>query len=189
MELVRNLDKLPEGTVLVTLDVNNLYMSIQHHKGISAMKGLLEDSLMNHEVISFLLELLEVVVTKNYFMFEDKFYLQTQGRAMGSNVAPPYANCFMARFESDYIYSNRLFQTHCLLWRRYIDDVFCLWHGTNESLLEFFNEINGFWPELSFTLNFDNHEINYLDTKILQDQDGKLTLDLYTKATDCNNLL
>ncbi|CAJ0928883.1 unnamed protein product [Ranitomeya imitator] len=94
-----------------------------------------------------------------------------------------------ASFESDYIYSNRLFQTHCLLWRRYIDDVFCLWHGTNESLLEFFSEINGVWPELSFTLNFDKHEINYLDTKILQDQDGKLTLDLYTKATDCNNLL
>ncbi|CAJ0964657.1 unnamed protein product [Ranitomeya imitator] len=132
------------------------------------MKRLLEDTFVTPDVITFLMGLLEIVLTKNFFMFEDQFYLQVQGTAMGSNT---------------------VYQTHCLLWRRYIDDVFCLWHGTSESLLQFFNEINAIWPELTFTLNVDKYEINFLNTKVLQDQEGKLTLDLYTKASDRNNLL
>ncbi|CAJ0963374.1 unnamed protein product [Ranitomeya imitator] len=119
----------------------------------------------------------------------DTFYVQTQGSAMGSNVAPPYANCFMSVFESDYIYSNALFKSHCILWRRYIDDVFCLWRGTGESLQEFFGQINSVWPELSFTLKFDRTEINFLDTKVIQKSDGTLIIDLYVKDTDRNNLL
>ncbi|CAJ0949889.1 unnamed protein product [Ranitomeya imitator] len=108
---------------------------------------------------------------------------------MGSNVAPPYANCFMSVFESDYVYSNALFKSHCILWRRYIDNVFCLWRGTGESLLEFFDQINSVWPELSFTLNFDRTEINFLDTNVIQKSDGTLTIDLFVKDTDRNNLL
>ncbi|CAJ0955650.1 unnamed protein product [Ranitomeya imitator] len=149
-----------------------------------AMRTMLEESLMQPNVINFLMELLEIVVTKNFFMFEEQFYLQLQGTVMGSNVAPSYANCFISRFESEYIYPNRLYQTHCLLWRRYIDDVFCLWQGTEDSLLQFLDHVNSVWPELKFTLNFNQYEINFLDTKVLQGDDGNLTLDLYTKDTD-----
>ncbi|CAJ0962968.1 unnamed protein product [Ranitomeya imitator] len=176
LQIIRELGKLPEGTLLVTLDVNNLYTSIQHTKGISATKQVLVDSHMESTVISFLLELLKLVLTENFFIFEDTFYVQTQGSAMGSNVAPPYANCFMSVFESDYVYCNALFKSHCILWRRYIDDVFCLWKGT-------------VWPELSFTLNFDRTEINFLDTKVIQNSDGTLTIDLFVKEMDRNNLL
>ncbi|CAJ0962964.1 unnamed protein product [Ranitomeya imitator] len=87
------------------------------------------------------------------------------------------------------IYCNALFKSHCILWRRYIDDVFCLWKGTGESLQEFFDQINSVWPELSFTLNFDRTEINFLDTKVIQKSDGTLTIDLFVKETDRNNLL
>ncbi|CAJ0930540.1 unnamed protein product, partial [Ranitomeya imitator] len=189
LQIISELGKLPEDTLLVTLDVNNLYTSIQHTKGMSATRQVLINSHMEPNVISFLLELLEIVLTENFFIFEDTFYVQTQGSAMGSNVAPPYANCFMSVFESDYIYSNALFKSHCILWRRYIDDVFCLWKGTGESLQEFFDQINSFWPELSFTLKFDRMEINFLDTKVIQKSDGTLIIDLYVKDTDRNNLL
>ncbi|CAJ0955405.1 unnamed protein product [Ranitomeya imitator] len=130
LEIIHGLGKLPENTLLVTLDVNNLYTSIQHAKGIRATEQLLNDSHMDSRVISFLLDLLHLVLTENFFIFEDTFYVQVQGSAMGSNVAPPYANGFMSSFETEFIYSNELYQSHCLLWRRYIDDVFCLWRGT-----------------------------------------------------------
>ncbi|CAJ0918934.1 unnamed protein product [Ranitomeya imitator] len=189
LQLIKNFGTLPQGTLLATFDVNNLYTSIQHQKRIRAMRTMLEESLMQPNVINFLMELLEIVLIKNFFMFEDQFCLQLQGTAMGSNVAPPYSNCFMSRYESEYIYPNRLYQTQCLLWHRYIDDVFCLWQGTEDSLLQFFDHVNSIWPELKFTLNINQHEINFLDTKVLQGEDGNLTLDLYTKDTDRNNLL
>ncbi|CAJ0968550.1 unnamed protein product [Ranitomeya imitator] len=162
---MKDIRTLPEGTLLVTLDVNNLYTSIQHVKGIRVTERILRDSQKDPNVVSFLLNLLELVLTENFFLFEDTFYVQVQGSAMGSNVAPPYANCFMSIFKSDYIYNNELFQSHCLLWHCYIDDVFCLWRGSQDTLFGFLEHINSVWPELL------------------------ITVDLYVKETDRNNLL
>ncbi|CAJ0922348.1 unnamed protein product [Ranitomeya imitator] len=189
LKIIKDIGTLPEGTLLVTLDVNNLYTSIQHVKGIRATECILRDSHKDPNIISFLLSLLELVLTENFFLFEDTFYVQVQGSAMGSNVAPPYANCFMSVFESDHIYNNELFQTHCLLWRRYIDDVFCLWRGSQDTLLAFLEHINSVWPELSFTLNYSTTQINFLDKMVIQQPDGSIMVDLYVKETDRNNLL
>ena len=38
---------------------------------------------------------INVILKSNYFTFNDKFYLQTQGTAMGSSFAPNYANIFL----------------------------------------------------------------------------------------------
>ncbi|CAJ0943660.1 unnamed protein product [Ranitomeya imitator] len=189
LKIIKDTGTLPEGTLLVTQDVNNLYTSIQHVKGIRATERILRDSHKDPNVISFLLSLLELVLTENFFLFEDTLYVQVQGSAMGSNVAPPYANCFMSVFESDHICNNELFQTHCLLWRRYIDDVFCLWRGSQDTLLAFLEHINSVWPELSFTLNYSTTQINFLDTMVIQQPDGSIMVDLYVKETDRNNLL
>ena len=37
--------------------------------------------------------LAEIVLTHNYFMFLNDFFIQTKGTAMGSNMAPNYAIC------------------------------------------------------------------------------------------------
>ncbi|CAJ0917622.1 unnamed protein product [Ranitomeya imitator] len=73
LEIIHGLGKLPEDTLLVTLDVNNLYTSIQHAKGIKAIEQLLNDSHMDSRVISFLLDLLHLVLTENFFIFENTF--------------------------------------------------------------------------------------------------------------------
>ena len=46
-----------------------------------------------------LLELLKIVKHKNNFQFNRKHYLQIGGTAMGTRVAPSYANLFMAYLE------------------------------------------------------------------------------------------
>jgi hypothetical protein len=44
-------------------------------------------------------DLLNIVLTKNYFQFADKMFHQVQGTAMGTKMAPSYANLFMAELE------------------------------------------------------------------------------------------
>ncbi|XP_077139819.1 uncharacterized protein LOC143804976 [Ranitomeya variabilis] len=122
-------------------------------------------------------------------MFQDSYYAQLQGTAMGANVAPPYANAYMAAFENDFVYEHPLFTSHCRVWRRYIDDIFCVWDGPLESLIIFDQHINSIWPELGFTLQHDNSKISFLDTLIYKERDGRLSIDLYTKPTDRNGLL
>ena len=49
------------------------------------------------------------------------------GTAMGTKLAPSYANLFMSKFEQDHVYTYHLQPT---LWKRFIDDIFLIWpHG------------------------------------------------------------
>ena len=48
-------------------------------------------------------DLLNIVLTKNYFQFADSMYHQIQGTAMGTKMAPAYANLFMAELEEETI--------------------------------------------------------------------------------------
>ena len=50
---------------------------------------------------SYLIYLIELILTCNNFSFNRDHYLQTQGTAMGSRMAPSYTNLFMANLEED----------------------------------------------------------------------------------------
>ncbi|CAJ0967970.1 unnamed protein product [Ranitomeya imitator] len=108
---------------------------------------------------------------------------------MGSNMAPPYANIYMAEFESRFIYVHPLFQQYCRLWKRYIDDILLIWCGDIDSLLSFRQSINQSVNKLTFTIHYDSRSIPFLDTLVIIDEDGVLSTDLYVKPTDKNSLL
>ncbi|CAJ0935756.1 unnamed protein product [Ranitomeya imitator] len=189
LSTIRQLDTVPPGSTLVTLDVNSLYTSIQHSKGMEATKYLLQLSNMSSNAIQFCLDLLHIVLYENYFLSGDTFYVQRCGTAMGSNVAPAYANAFMNFFEITHMYTNDLFRQHILSYHRYIDDIFFIWTGTTELLMSFHSQLNFILPELQFTIHHDKKSVPFLDTRVLLDFQGHLTTDLYCKPTDCNSLL
>ena len=57
---------------------------------------------------------------------------------MGTPMAPNYANLFMAKFEEDMIESFYSSTGHKpVVWYRYIDDIFMIWSGGNETLDKF----------------------------------------------------
>ena len=67
---------------------------------------------------------------------------QVNVTAMGTRVAPTYANIFMSDFEQKFVYTYRLQPE---VWLRYIDDVFMLWlHGATEleKFLEYLNSVS-----------------------------------------------
>ena len=45
----------------------------------------------------------ELVLKNNNFEFDDKHYVQKLGRAIGTRMAPSYANIFMDRLERQLI--------------------------------------------------------------------------------------
>ena len=86
-----------------TLDVTSLYTNIPNTEGINCIKEILEQERNRHEKPSneSLLNLLEVVLTKNNFQFNGEHFLQIGGTAMGTRVAPTYANLFMRSLETE----------------------------------------------------------------------------------------
>ncbi|CAJ0968065.1 unnamed protein product [Ranitomeya imitator] len=189
LNIIKRLDTVPPNSTLVTLDVNRLYTSIQHTKGIEATKHLLCQSSISEDAIQFCLDLLTLVLYENYFLFEDTFYIQKCGTAMGSNVAPAYANAFMNHFEITHVFTNELFLQHVLCYHRYIDDIFLIWTGTSDTLLSFHSHLNSILPELQFTIHYNTNSVPVLDTKVLKDINGGLSTDVYCTPTDCNSLL
>ncbi|CAJ0916819.1 unnamed protein product [Ranitomeya imitator] len=189
LQLIQNLTIIPKEAFLVTFDVKDLYTSIPHLEGIQSVRTLLTSSNMDPVQINLCCDLLSIILTKKNFLFEDQFFLQTRGTAMGSNAAPPYANCYMADYEKTAIYTNDLFQTHARVWKRYIDDIFCIWDGPEETLKTFFLFLKLSWPGLDFTMSYNLKEINFLDTLVCKNEEGKLSTDLFTKPTDWNSLL
>ncbi|CAJ0965286.1 unnamed protein product, partial [Ranitomeya imitator] len=187
---LRVITPVVSGCTLVTLDVNSLYSCIDHQRGIEAVQWFLtEHTVFSPDQLQFCMDLLSFILHKNFFMFGDQYYIQRTGTAMGSNMAPPYANIFMAAFEETYVYTHPLFQTHSIYWKRYIDDVFMIWRGKEDLLLQFVSDMNTCVPNLSFSMQKSIIFIHFLDTLITLEADGNLDVDLYCKPTDKNSLL
>ena len=55
-----------------------------------------------------------------------KYYLQIQGTAMGTKMAPAYANLLMGKLEEKL---NELGKPHIVLWKRFIEDILILSSG------------------------------------------------------------
>ncbi|CAJ0926949.1 unnamed protein product [Ranitomeya imitator] len=142
LKTIQQLDKVPTESYLVTFNVKDLYTSIPHQHGIESVNKLLSQAGMIPDQANLCLELLSIVRTKKNVLFQDRYYLQNRGTAMGSNVAPPYANCYMADYKSTVIYASQLYQDNVLMWNHFIDEIFCIWQGTAESLHLFFQLLN-----------------------------------------------
>ncbi|CAJ0947004.1 unnamed protein product [Ranitomeya imitator] len=99
LDKIHNISNIPPDSLLCTLDVNSLYTSITHDKGIEAVSLTLQEANIEKDSQGLCLDLLNLVLRKNFFLFEDDFFVQTCRSAMGSSVAPAYANLYMDRFE------------------------------------------------------------------------------------------
>ena len=80
----------------------NHYIQTSPNEGIQALNRMMEETDLHPMKKLFMCRLTNLVLTKNYFEFNNKLYRQTQGTAMGTRMAPTYANIFMKYIEQNY---------------------------------------------------------------------------------------
>ena len=101
---VREITLLP-GECLMSYDVTTLFTSVPIDPALNIIKDLLEkdDNLSNRTVLSVqnIIELLGFYLHNLYFSYQNKFYEQVEGAAMGSPVSPIVANLYMEHFEGE----------------------------------------------------------------------------------------
>ncbi|CAN2387690.1 Reverse transcriptase (RNA-dependent DNA polymerase), partial [Pristimantis euphronides] len=151
---------LSNGAILVTMDVESLYFNIPHEDGLTACQEHLEANGIASESV---LQLTKFILTHNYFSFDKEIYLQLTGTAMGSKMAPQYANLFMAKLKRDFLASCT---TKPLAYFRYIDDIILIWTDSEQELIDFHKRFNEFHPTINLTMDYSYTEINFLDTTI-----------------------
>jgi hypothetical protein len=175
------------GTLLVTLDVTSLYTNIPNEDGIAAIAKLLNDSPDPDMPTPFLLKLLKLVLSKNYFIFNGEFYLQIGGTAMGTKLAPSYACSFLGVHEDNLLDNYPLKPDN---YQRFIDDLYFEWIHGEEELLKFIKYLNDGHPTIKFTSEYSLESINFLDTSVKIDPiTRQLYTTLYSKPTDTQDYL
>lgn len=183
--LLKDLE-IPPDSILVTMDVTSLYTVIPHEAGVSACREALQKSHIGPPTTEFLVSLLDLILTHNYFLFKEIFYLQVAGTAMGSNVAPSFANLFMESYEEQWLLP--MGANNIIFYKRYIDDLLIIWQGNENDLLSFFQSLNSLDSPIRMTLTYDRQQIHFLDITICKQGDRVVTT-LFRKPTDRNSLI
>ena len=190
-DFLRKLEKcpaLPRGAYLVTLDVQALYPSIPQGAGIWAVSNALKKYRTNPNAQpsnGSIIKLLNHVLTKNNFVFNGEMYHQIKGTAMGTKCAPAFANIYMNQVEEKYVYTHT---TKPLIWLRFIDDIFCVFTCSKPEIEAFVDEISE-KSGLKFTATISDTQVDFLDTTVKVDENGKLYTTLYSKPTDTHDYL
>ena len=179
------LGPIPSDALFVSMDVTSLYTNIPHSDGIKACEEAWDERDIKDPPTQTLVKLLTLVLKCNNFEFNGQHYLQVQGTAMGTKMAPAYANMFMGRLEKQLLMSVTL---RPFSWLRFIDDIDMKWLHGRDNLDTFLQEANSFHSTIQFTAEVSNDKHVFLDTQSRLDED-RISTDLYTKPTDTHQYL
>jgi len=117
LEFYRDLGRLSSTTTFITFDVIDLYTMIPRDGALHTLEQFLckhaENSRIKGMTIDTIMKMARLVLDTNCFVFEDKYYLQIRGGAMGSPFTMTLANIYMLKWEQPLIehqkYHNELY--------------------------------------------------------------------------------
>jgi len=158
------MDRFPEGATLITIDVVGLYPHMSHNEGLEGIRKILNMTTNQEIPADDIADLAELVLKNNKFEFDGKHFLQKRGTAIGTRMAPAYANLFMHNLESQLL---DLASVKPYLLLRYIDDILMIWTAGEELLQELLQWINQYHDTIKFTWDWSRKNVNYLDNIII----------------------
>lgn len=170
---------------MFSLDVTSLYTKVP----VNDLLNFLLVELEKYDLIlkpSEIIELIELCIKDNVFIFENVLYLQISGLSMGNPLSSLLANLYMEFFERD-ILTNIILQ-HAYVWFRYVDDCFICW-PEEQDINEFLNDLNNLVPTIKFTLETENNcTLPFLDV-LVHRCDRSFKFEIYRKPTNINSFI
>ena len=137
-----------------------------------------------------ILKLLQICLENNDFTFNNEWFLQTWGTAMGKKFAPNYANIFLAQWEK---YALRKCSKIPQCFFRFLDDIFIIWPHTHKEFEDLFDILNNHHPTIKLKSSISKDSIDFLDLTIFKGPQfyemGQLDTKVYFKPTDTHELL
>ena len=173
---------LPTHSLLLSLDVDSMFTNIPSEETLGILSDLMERRRLHPEERDELLGLTRICMQQNYFKFNNTYYRQREGLAMGSPLSPLMADVFMDEFERTHIVGN----SNIIYYYRYVDDIIICWTGSRQELLDFVQNLNNCHNKIKFKLELEqNNSINFLDLTITREH-CRHEFEIYRKPTYTN---
>ncbi len=185
-----NIDK---NTMIITADIESLYTNIPQEMGALIVTDTIYETQNKHKPTikkeSFKI-LLRNLLKNNIFEFINKYYIQKNGTAMGTIMAPTYANIYLKHYEDKWLNTTPL-KNNILLFKRYIDDILIIYNNINKDIdlliMEIKHKIYG--PQ-KLTIEYNNKQLHFLDIIIhLNNHNNHKPKSLYKKPFQHHQLL
>ena len=174
---------LPVDSILCTIDVAALYPRIPHDDRLANLRNALLEHSIATLTITSICDMNELVLRRNVFEFNKEYFIQTSGTAIGTKLAPSYANLFSPIFERDLLDEYPIKPS---IWLRYIDDIFMTWNESEDKLNDFLAYINTVNPAIQFTHAHSFKSVDLLDVLVALTDDGTISTDLLGKHADAH---
>jgi hypothetical protein len=174
---------------LLTFDVESLYPNVEHQGCMYACASAVSGSTMEKLLVE---DCMKVVLEKNIVCVRGKYYKQVFGGAMGTNCMPPAAQLYLAIMWEGVV-KQRLGAAFPEVYRRFLDDGFVVFEGSEQELLAL---LNSALPNIKLTYHYSQFQVDFLDMvvyKCMEDAlgvpDGKVRLKMRTHQKVLNKYL
>ena len=168
---------------MASLDVESLFTNIPLDETIEKCTNNLfaNNDTVHNFIKEDLKELLKFASYESFFTFDNEYYSQLDGVAMGSTLGSTLANAFLCHFEKQWL--SDCPQDLCPnIYRRYVDDIFVTFKSY-EQLKKFVEYMNTEHANIKFTFEYErNNSFSFLDVKIYR-ENNKLTNSVCRKPT------
>lgn len=176
---------LPDGYRLISFDVTSLFTNVKKNDVIRVITNNW-DSISLHTKIP-LDEFIRIIVflfDSSYFKYNEKFFSQISGCAMGNSASPTLANLVMDELLEQYISQANFVIPYLQL---FIDDInTAVPEDKIDDSVKLINSIN---DNLKFTYELEKEEsISFLDLKLIR-RNNKILIDHYRKPMSSNRIL
>ena len=116
------------------------------------------------------------ILKQNYFKFQNSFYVQNTGLAMGAPTSSILSEIYLQYVEHTAIYEV-LIRNNTLGYFRYVDDILIAYNYSITDIEKVLSSFNSLVPTMKFTMeNGIDNASNFLDITI---QKGNETLSFY----------
>ena len=166
-----------------SLDVEALFTSLPL---IETINICVSELFKNKETINNLTKnefktFLEFATNEPWFIFNNNFYKQVDGVAMGSPLGPTLANVFMSHFEKKWLEVCPI-SFKPVFYRRYIDDIFVMFKSEDHIKL-FADFMNTCHSSIKFTFEKENNNaMPFLDFEFSRNG-SEIVSSVYRKPT------
>jgi len=173
--------KIKENHKLITYNIQDLYDNIPIKETLEIIQSMLSEC-NNTQETEQIITLTKLVLSQNYFTFQNKIYESQEGLPFGSPISNLIAEIFLQHFVDMRI--KKFFDIKDIIfYERYAVDILIIYDTQRIQPDRINAYINQTHKDMKFNPTYENNEsVSFLDLLIIRKQ-SKLEIDIFRKPT------